>query len=171
MIPKLQARHSWLFFTLENFKKAVLSPTFSGNLSLLWTWCHMFKLQGERKPSASILHAPTCPLFLRPPPHLYICASAWFHHHHTHPHTYTHVCLSISPLSFPVSVFICWSAWLSLCLAAAFRLPSWLRDRACFLWADARPWREECFENSTWTPHQTTLQLCLASGLQFVHLI
>lgn len=84
----------------------------------------------------------------------------------THTHT-THspmsVFLSLLCLLLYLCWSVCWSAYLAL-LLKPFTVPSSFRDRVCFLRAGARPWREECFENSTWTPHQTTLQLCLASG-------
>lgn len=90
-------------------------------------------------------------------------------------HVHSHPCLSlsVSALFSPVSVFVC----LLVCLTISpscwshSKCPPHSGTECAFSWAGARPWREECFENSTWTPHQNTLQLCLASGHQFVHLI
>ena len=135
-------------------------------------WYHMLRPQGKKARCIHLLLSASFSLSLFPDLSVFVLPPA--PNPSTAPHTpHTHPCLSFclcSVFSLYLCLSVCWSACLS-CLLEPFTVPSSFRDRVCFLWAGARPWREECFENSTWTPHQTTLQLCLASGHQFVHLI
>lgn len=101
-------------------------------------------------------------------PRLPVCLGSL---HRTITHSAMSVFLALLCLSLYLYVSVCGSASLSLLWEPVTVHHSSPRDGVCFLWADARPRREECFENSTWTPHQTTLQLCLASGHHFVHLM